>query len=47
MSDARLADMFSGIQWHGQRLVALTVGSPLPLPGLSLPFYLGGGRDLQ
>lgn len=37
MSDRSLADMFSGIQLHGQRPVALTEGNPLLHPGLSLP----------
>lgn len=29
--------VFSGIQLHGQRPVALTAGNPLLHPGLSLP----------
>lgn len=37
MSDTSLADMFSGIQLHGQRPMILTVGNPFFHPGLSLP----------
>lgn len=37
MSDASLADMFSGIQLHGQRPMTLTAGNPFFHPGLNLP----------